>query len=162
MQERQMQLEYDRECRADAFAADRGLIIRQPWADQILEGSKTWEIRGSSTHVRGRIAIIAARSKHVSGYCDLVGVQGPLTLNELLETIDLHGISRQELVQQGLPYPNTYAWILERPEKLKRPTAYRHPSGAIIWVRLHSNEETQGGTNHPSNAKNDQSRLLSS
>jgi len=33
----------------------RGLIIAEPWIDYILEGKKTWEIRGTSTKIRERI-----------------------------------------------------------------------------------------------------------
>ena len=36
----------------------RGLLTKQPWIGTILAGSKTWEIRGSSTEVRGPIALI--------------------------------------------------------------------------------------------------------
>jgi hypothetical protein len=129
-------LPYEETAQKGAYAASRALIVRQPWADKILDGSKTWEIRGSATHVRGRIGIIPARSKMVSGYCNLVAVRGPLTISELLETVGLHAINREELLRQGPPYPCTYAWVLEQSAKLDRPIAYNHPRGAIIWVRL--------------------------
>jgi hypothetical protein len=32
-----------------------GLLIRSPYIDWILAGTKTWEIRGSSNAKRGRI-----------------------------------------------------------------------------------------------------------
>jgi hypothetical protein len=35
-----------------------GLLIRAPWIDKILDGSKSWEIRGSQTSKSGRIALI--------------------------------------------------------------------------------------------------------
>ena len=35
-----------------------GLLIRSPFIDWILSGSKTWEIRGSRTTKQGRIALI--------------------------------------------------------------------------------------------------------
>src|SRR5215831_14717644 len=34
----------------------RALLIRRPWIDMILDGRKTWEMRGARTSVRGRIA----------------------------------------------------------------------------------------------------------
>ena len=60
-----------------------GLLIRSPYVDWILAGSKTWEIRGSSTAKRGRIALIQSGSGTVIGVADLVGVAGPLTLRDL-------------------------------------------------------------------------------
>ncbi len=33
-------------------------------------------------------------------------------------------------------YRNTYAWVLEKLQYLKKPVPYKHPSGAIIWVKL--------------------------
>ena len=32
----------------------KALVIKQPWVDYILNGKKTWEIRGSNTKIRGK------------------------------------------------------------------------------------------------------------
>lgn len=42
----------------DTLALLHGLIIRQPWLDRILDGQKTWEIRGTNTQIRGPIGLI--------------------------------------------------------------------------------------------------------
>ena len=57
----------------------RALLIRHPHIDKILEGTKTWEIRGSRTLFRERIALVASGSGTVVGVCDLVDCVGPLT-----------------------------------------------------------------------------------
>jgi len=49
----------------------KGLLIRQPFAYWIVDGKKTWEIRGSATKVRSRIAIIVAGTGTVVGTCKL-------------------------------------------------------------------------------------------
>src|SRR5882724_4942048 len=54
------------------------LIIREEPLSKILAGTKTWEIRGSATKRRGRIALIQSKSGLVVGTCDLVDVVGPL------------------------------------------------------------------------------------
>ena len=61
-----------------------GLLIRTPWIDLILGGSKTWEIRGTRTSKRGRIGLIQSGTGAVIGVADLVDVAGPLTLAELV------------------------------------------------------------------------------
>ncbi|MGA2723367.1 MAG: hypothetical protein ABSG79_13255 [Bryobacteraceae bacterium] len=33
-------------------------------------------------------------------------------------------------------YRNTYAWVVAKPRRLKKPVPYKHPSGAVIWVSL--------------------------
>jgi hypothetical protein len=61
----------------------RGLLIRDPYVSWILDGRKTWEIRGAATAIRGRIALIKAGSGTVVGTCELVDVIGPITLAAL-------------------------------------------------------------------------------
>jgi hypothetical protein len=108
-----------------------GLVIRAPYVWQILDGVKKWEIRGTRTRKRGRIALILAGSGTVVGFCDLVDVVGPLTLDELQRTRHLHLSEADEL-----PYRRTFAWVMANPTSLPDPIRYRHPSGAVIWVSL--------------------------
>ena len=114
----------------------RGLIIRTPYVDWILAGKKTWEIRGRNTHVRGRIALIRGGSALIVGTCKITNVIGPLTLRELRKNASKLAEPKSEI--KSLPYETTYAWVLKNVRKLKRPRRYRHPSGAIIWVKLRS------------------------
>lgn len=112
-----------------------GLMIRSPWIEKILSGSKTWEIRGKKTNVRGTIALIRSGTGRVYGTCELVDVIGPLSLDEMLDNLSRHCSPCDELTR-GLPYPKTYAWILRNVRPLEKPLSYRHPPGAIIWVKL--------------------------
>ncbi|MGH9685528.1 MAG: ASCH domain-containing protein [Candidatus Acidiferrales bacterium] len=111
-----------------------GLIIRSPWVEMILDGKKTWEIRGSYTHIRGKIALIRGGSGLVVGACNLVDVVGPLKRTEFRKHRRNVGLKPSEA--RWLPYENTYAWVLKGAKKFRRPRRYRHPSGAVIWVRL--------------------------
>jgi hypothetical protein len=112
----------------------RGLIIGSPYIDWILAGKKTWEIRGSYTHVLGRIALIRSGSGLVVGTCELVDVVGPLTLQKLRTNASKLNRSKSEI--RSLPYETTYAWVVRDVRKLKRPRRYKHPLGAVIWVKL--------------------------
>ena len=116
--------------------ASRGLVVRNPWADLILDGLKSWEIRGQSTRVRGRIAVIRSGTKRIWRFCDIVDVKGPLSLSDLLDNFEKHRIPSDEILRDGLPYEKTYAWVLQDPQRLENPRPYEHPKGAIIWVRL--------------------------
>ncbi len=108
-----------------------GLLILKEPLDKILAGTKTWEIRGKATARRGPIALIESKSGHVVGTCDVVDVVGPLTLAELQRNAKRTGFRPSQL-----PYPTTYAWVVRDARRLPVPVPYRHPSGAVIWVRL--------------------------
>jgi len=110
------------------------LQIQHPHIDKILDGEKTWEIRGSRTNVRGRIGLIASGSGTVIGVCELVDCIGPLTAEEYSKNARKAGKHPSEAILGY--YRQTFAWVLENARKLKRPVEYQHKPGAVIWVRL--------------------------
>lgn len=112
----------------------RALLIRQPWIDMILDGKKTWEIRGSRTSFRETIALVASGSGSVLGVCDLIDCLGPLTAAEFRENAKKAGMRPGEA--KLVSYEKIYAWVLAKPRRLKRWVPYEHPSGAVIWVKL--------------------------
>ena len=116
------------------------LLIRQPWIDKIFARKKTWEIRSRSTEKRGRIALVESGTGSVVGVADLIDVHGPLTLKDYIAKASTAGLSAAE-AREGLPYSRTYAWVLKRAKRLAQPVSYRHPQGAVIWVRLAPNVE---------------------
>jgi hypothetical protein len=118
----------------------RALLIRRPWIDLILDGKKTWEIRGSGTLIRETIGLIASGSGTVIGVCDLVDCIGPLTIAEFGRNAAKAAMSKAD-ARSGSGYRRTYAWVLDKPRRLKRPIQYEHPSGAVIWVRLDGSTE---------------------
>lgn len=71
----------------------------------ILDGDKTWEIRGSATTVRGRIALLRSGASRVAGVCDLVDCTEHLTLAELRANAGRAGFEADKL-----PYKRTFAW----------------------------------------------------
>jgi hypothetical protein len=114
----------------------RGLLVRDPYASQLLDGEKIREIRGRSTHIRGPILIIKSGTGQLFGTADLVRVLGPLELEDLVAASELPRQEREEFRNSGLPYAKTYAYVFSNPRRFKRPIPYRHPSGAVTWVRL--------------------------
>ena len=107
----------------------KGLIICPPWIELILNGEKTWEIRGANTRIRGRIALIKSGTGQVYGTVEMVDCL-PLDLMSYQCHIAEHRVTEV----QSLPYPKTFAWVLSRPVLFKQPVPYRHPQGAVIWV----------------------------
>ena len=49
----------------------KALLIRSPHIEKILEGHKTWEIRGSRTNTREQVALVRSGSGLIIGVCDI-------------------------------------------------------------------------------------------
>ena len=111
-----------------------GLIIKKQWLDKILSGEKTWELRGSNTKMRGRIGLIASKSGKVFGTCDLVDSIGPLSLQRLRVNTDKHRVPAEEFSESD--DKKYFAWVFENVSVFEKPEDYKHPAGAIIWVKL--------------------------
>ena len=114
----------------------RGLLVRDPFASQILDGEKVWEIRGRPTQIRGMVVIIKSGTGRTFGTVNLVRVLGPLELDDLVTAPELPREEREEFRRNGLPYSKTYAYVFTNPRWFEKPIPYRHPSGAVTWVRL--------------------------
>jgi len=125
----------------------RALLIREPWIGKILDGNKTWELRGSTTNVRETIALVASGSGTVVGVCELVDCIGPLSAHVFKENARNAGME-PEHAELGY-YKRTYAWVMAKPRRLTKPIPYSHPSGAVIWVKLNDAVEKSIGRNLP-------------
>lgn len=114
----------------------RGLMIRDPYASQILNGQKIWEIRGRPTQIRGPVVIVKSGTGRAFGTANLVRVLGPLEPEDLEQAHELPERERVEVALSGLPYPKTYAYVFTNPQWFEHPIPYKHASGAVTWVRL--------------------------
>ena len=111
----------------------RGLILRPVWLDRILAGTKTWEIRGTNTAIRGPIGLIASGSGTIIGLVDLIGTEF-LTPAAYPAGSTYHAIPCHP--DQSLPYSHTWAWPVARPWRFPTSIPYSHPQGSVRWVRL--------------------------
>ena len=114
----------------------KGLIIDEPWIGLILLGKKTWEMRKTACHHRGRIALIRKGSGQIVGTADVINSLQTLdTAKAYARAEPQHRIpvGRQDLAfRDGWRTP----WVLADARPLDAPVPYKHPSGAVIWVNL--------------------------
>jgi hypothetical protein len=113
---------------------DRGLIIRTPWIDMILNGTKTWEMRKQRIAIRGLIALIRKGSGTVVGVANLTDCLAPLTEAEFQSSEQLHGISAA-MAPAIMSDRWVIPWVLEDAVAIP-PVPYKHRSGAVKWVKL--------------------------
>lgn len=114
----------------------KGLIIKPYWADLILNGNKTMELRSSKTNIRGKIGIIKNGSKQVYGTVELIDCV-KLDSDLYYKNKKRHCV---EETYDKIPYKNLYGWILKYPIKFNKPIPYNHKQGCIIWVNLEGDE----------------------
>ena len=110
----------------------KGLVIKPNWADLILDGVKTWEIRGSATKHRGPVYIIKSGSGEIFGAARLVECR-PFTIDDYHECGYFHQLNNISLFTR---YNQPWAWVFEDAVRFKEPLSYQHPQGAVIWVNL--------------------------
>ena len=117
----------------------KALLIRSPHIEKILDGKKIWEIRGSRTYVRESVGLISSGSGTIIGVCDVVDCIPILSDEQFRKNARKAGMKPREVSIGN--YKNTFAWVLANPHYLKTPVPYKHPTGAIIWVKLDAQVE---------------------
>ena len=122
-----------------ARSGPRGLLLRQPWVDRILDGSKTWELRAHATRKRGTIFLVDVSGENwvVRGCVDIVDTVR-LTRRQFTQGRHRH------LVDPYRAREHRHAWVLARPRRLRTPIVIRKKRGAVIWLRLPARAATKG------------------
>jgi hypothetical protein len=117
------------------ISLDRLLVVAEPWASLLVDGDKTWELRTTSTKVRGPIGIAAKGTGTIIGTVELVDVDGPFTSDEIAPYERLHRVPASSTSTYSGP-KGLHAWEVTGAMRFETPVPYRHPQGAVIWVRL--------------------------
>lgn len=119
------------------------LGIRQPWAELILRGAKTVEVRSVDTRVRGPIYVYA--SKKLAGHpaADRAAENHGIEVDTLprgvivgsVELVETSPCTRADARAACVPrsfVEDRFAWRLQNPERLDEPLTVRFlPYG--IW-----------------------------
>jgi hypothetical protein len=124
---------------------DRLLVVAEPWATLLVDGEKTWELRTTSTKIRGLIGVAAKSSGTIIGAVDLVDVHGPFTSTEIAPYEHFHRVPASSTSTYSGP-KGLYGWEVTSAVRFDPPIPYGHPQGAIIWVLLDPKIEVPGPT----------------
>ena len=82
------------------------LIIKKEHLDKILNGEKTWEIRGSKTHKRGKIGLIQSGSGTIVGECELIDCTDELSKEEFINQVSESNFLNS--IKECIEYFETY------------------------------------------------------
>lgn len=108
-----------------------GLIIKKKWLEKIFF-TKNMEIRGSDTKKRGRIALIESGSGKIIGDAILSHTCKVKNDKHFRSLYHCHCVPGGLI---NLRYTTPWLWILCGIYKYSEPIPYKHPQGAVIWVK---------------------------
>jgi hypothetical protein len=113
---------------------NRALIIKKEHLDNIFDNGKIWEMRTTMTKIRGEIGLIESGSGLIVGTC------------RIFDCVDLSSYPADELQVYGNQFHRVKdaralekwnkAWIIIDAKRFDTPRPYKHPQGAVIWVKL--------------------------
>lgn len=109
------------------------LIVKAPFAQWIVEGIKTLEMRSRETKIRETIGIAESGTGLILGTVELYGSMS-MTPEELRTTKELHCVDDFELLKKW-----NKGWMLRNPVKFENPLKYNHPQGSVVWVDAEKN-----------------------
>ncbi len=110
------------------------LSICQPFANLILEGKKTIELRKWNTEFRGEFLVHAPRKIRIDD-CERLKIKTNLNTGVIIGKVDLVGVKKYENelevnldskkhLASNYARENKYGFILEKPKQLKVPIPY--------------------------------------
>jgi len=108
----------------------KGLIVRKPWINLILDGLKTWEMRSTHTRNTGVVYLIESGTGLIMGRCLLSGS------HTVTHDIFNHSYNEHRIEDISLLDRWNVAWRLSGAKRLNNPVPYDHPQGAVTWVNL--------------------------
>lgn len=112
-----------------------GLIIKKEWLDLILSGRKTLEIRGRDTKKVGQtIYLLESGTHRIRGTCKISEAFPICASPHWNQEKSRHcvDVSWEEVIKV---YKVPYAWELSEVVEWEKISYYKHPKGAVIWVK---------------------------
>jgi len=116
----------------ESLGFDRALIVQKHWCGLILDNVKTWEMRSARTTHRGLFGLIESGSGLIIGKANLCDCLGAIPKEKYSEYSHMHRIYSDIDRAANWKFP----WVIDNAVRFDEPVPYRHPRGAVIWVKL--------------------------
>lgn len=111
---------------------ERALSIRQPYAEMIMRGEKTVEIRSGTTHIRERVYIYASKKPgEQKAFKKLKMTPEDLAVGVLVGTVEIVGCTKKQ--------EKEYHWHLSEPKRLAKPVKPENRPQPV-WFHPFKNE----------------------
>lgn len=140
-----------------------GLIIRQPWSALIVDGFKSWELRGSCCKKREKIGILD--SGCIIGEVRLVGCVKIAEMQEdgsyrslLPRPLDYYEDCHRVSDFSMFKYKSIFAWILSQPRRYIQSKKIHQKRGAMVWVKIPTQDQDSQDAPAPAATSSSSSR----
>ena len=103
------------------------LIVKKTFADLLVDGKKTGEVRSRRTMKRGLVYVSASGkggAETVIGLVHIVDCEGPVSVERYKELAGVHLVTPGSGFgppDGGLPYKRTYVWHVSGAQRLDHP-----------------------------------------
>jgi hypothetical protein len=126
------------------------LGIRQPWAELIMRGVKTIELRSSQTKIRGTIYVYASKTLAKTPHAIEAAAQAEIatetlptgTLIGTVEIVDSFPATAEHAEASGVPaslLKGKYGWKLANPKRIKSPIV---PQFLVLSLRPQADRDS--------------------
>lgn len=125
------------------------LAVRQPWAEEIIAGRKTIEVRSRNTNIRERVVIYATRTKPKQQDVDWINYLGHpidnLIRGFIIGTVEIydaypvrnadhfHDNLNKHLCYQDMYKEGQHFWYMRNAQRIT-PIPYKMPKGCVVWT----------------------------
>ena len=106
-------------------------MVKQQWIDLILDGKKTWEIRGQRCLKRGLVHLALSGTNSILGS---IRIEGCRKLARCC--FNKHFMKHRVPNLRDVRYATIYAWEMTEPQRFEPPLHYKPHRGAVIWTQL--------------------------
>jgi hypothetical protein len=122
----------------------RALSIRQPWAEFILRGHKTIEVRSRRTNILERVHIYAGRNRIEANEEARIATQFGIDVDTLprgvlVGSVEIVGCRPREMSDskaaclENFEANDRFAWLLERPERAESLQTPEKPPQPVFF-----------------------------
>lgn len=140
---------------------EQALFVKLQWCKLILHQNKTWEVRGSRTHKRGRFCLAASQTNMLLGEarlvdCIRIAVRSSVD-NSLLPPpenpenflLRKENWSKHLIADIGIlaDYKEVWAWVLKDVKGYSPPMPWRPKHGAVRWAAVRLSGPAPGDKN---------------
>lgn len=108
-----------------------GLIVKQPFADLIINGDKTWELRSRSApkqKINKEILLLS------SGFA-----LGKIKITKCFEAskkeLMMNSEKHQSSIDDSTENYYSHVWEIDLIKKFQTPKKYNHLMGARVWIK---------------------------
>eukprot|EP01083_Nonionella_stella_P129489 392919_1 len=113
----------------------RALLLEQKWLREIINGSKTWELRSCNTRIKGKVFL--AHKDMIYGETYIID-SFQIDKRELVlpENIHKHHVLHPLRNDKIIAWTKVYVWVLANTKEYQDPIQFTRKQGQQVWCKI--------------------------